>query len=340
MINITDAAKEDAITPIWRQAFRPFFLGGALFSLLAILLWSLFLSGKLVFTPYGNPVFWHSHEMLFGFVCAIIVGFLLTAVQNWTGLRATNGVPLMMIFLLWLAARVLMATNLVPNPMLIAALDVAFLPACALLMAKLVIKAGNKRNLFFVPVLLLLAAFNGLSHAGVVLGNAEWVNWSHRSVVFLIVAIITVVAGRVIPMFSANGTGTQRVAPTPRLDRALLASTWVIALLFVTNQYDKLPVMLVTALFVVSAVSTPGESRSLAPFCYVWCSSGVVIAPCILVHPRGFCALQRTLCLWTNRLLDGATRPYRRRHGQHDTGNDRQSFPRSFWPPARYPWLH
>ena len=67
-----------------------------------------------------------------------------------------------------------MAANLVPNPMFVAAVDVAFLPACAILMAKLVIKAGNKRNLFFVPVLLLLAAFNGLSHAGVVFGNAEW----------------------------------------------------------------------------------------------------------------------------------------------------------------------
>ncbi|MCC5853465.1 MAG: NnrS family protein, partial [Alkalimonas sp.] len=98
-MQITDVQQEEALKPLLRQAFRPLFLFGALFSLLAMLLWGLALSGVIALHPYGDLLFWHQHEMLFGFVAAIIVGFLLTAVQNWTGLRATHGSPLLLLTL-------------------------------------------------------------------------------------------------------------------------------------------------------------------------------------------------------------------------------------------------
>ena len=78
---------------------------GAGFSALAILLWGLTLAGKSAYRWYGNSIFWHSHEMLFGFVVAIVLGFLLTAVQNWTGLRAPHGNTLLILCVLWAAAR-------------------------------------------------------------------------------------------------------------------------------------------------------------------------------------------------------------------------------------------
>ena len=90
--------------PLWGQAFRPMFLLGAAFSALAILLWGLALQG-IILLPGSGSVFWHSHEMLFGFALAIVAGFLLTAVQNWTGQRATHGRPLLLLTLLWLAGR-------------------------------------------------------------------------------------------------------------------------------------------------------------------------------------------------------------------------------------------
>src|SRR5690606_33317694 len=94
------------ILPLWRLAFRPIFLLGAIFSSFAILVWGLGLAGMVSFTPYANMMFWHAHEMLFGFVSVFIVGFLLTAVQNWTGVRSIHGKPLMLLAGVWLAARV------------------------------------------------------------------------------------------------------------------------------------------------------------------------------------------------------------------------------------------
>ena len=77
--------QEKAIIPLFRQAFRPLFLFGASFSVIAMLLWGLVISGQLNIEFVGNQLFWHSHEMIFGFVAAIVIGFLLTAVQSWTG---------------------------------------------------------------------------------------------------------------------------------------------------------------------------------------------------------------------------------------------------------------
>ncbi|MEC8429255.1 MAG: NnrS family protein, partial [Pseudomonadota bacterium] len=92
--------------PVFRLAFRSFFLAGSVFSFVAILAWLLFLNGKLTLSAYGGAIFWHSHEMLFGFVSAIVVGFLLTAVQTWTSTPSIKGAPLAALTALWLAARV------------------------------------------------------------------------------------------------------------------------------------------------------------------------------------------------------------------------------------------
>ena len=88
------------IFPIWRLAFRPFFLGGCLFSVVAIGLWWASLQGYLTITVYGNWLWWHSHEMIFGFACAIVVGFLLTAVRNWTGTVGVKGKALTGLFMI------------------------------------------------------------------------------------------------------------------------------------------------------------------------------------------------------------------------------------------------
>ena len=102
MMQITDLKKEQQITPLFRLGFRPFFLAGALFSVIAIALWLLMYRGTVNFIPLGGGYWWHIHEMIFGFGCAIITGFLLTAVQNWTGLPGVKGKLLAALFLLWL----------------------------------------------------------------------------------------------------------------------------------------------------------------------------------------------------------------------------------------------
>ena len=112
MMQITDLKKEQQITPLFRLGFRPFFLAGALFSVIAIALWLLMYRGTVNFIPLGGGYWWHIHEMIFGFGCAIIAGFLLTAVQNWTGLPGVKGKLLAALFVLWLLGRV---SLLLPN---------------------------------------------------------------------------------------------------------------------------------------------------------------------------------------------------------------------------------
>ena len=98
-----------AIPPIMRLAFRPLFLGGTLFSILAISWWAYFWLNPFNWQPYGGPVWWHGHEMLFGFGAAIVVGFLLTAVQSWTGVPGLKGNKLGVLAGAWLLGRLLIA---------------------------------------------------------------------------------------------------------------------------------------------------------------------------------------------------------------------------------------
>ncbi|EWG98639.1 NnrS family protein [Halomonas sp. BC04] len=110
------AASGLARLPVARLAFRPFFLLAALFSVLSLIVWFAFWHGDILLRPHGGLMWWHQHEMIFGFGAAVVVGFLLTAVQNWTGQRSVSGAPLLGLVVLWLAARVLLATPWVCRP--------------------------------------------------------------------------------------------------------------------------------------------------------------------------------------------------------------------------------
>ena len=96
-MQITDLSEEMKIPVLPRLAFRPLFLGASLFSIIAIAFWGLLLSGHGIWQTALPPVFWHSHEMPFGFTSAVVAGFLLTAMQNWTGLRAPHGKQLLLL---------------------------------------------------------------------------------------------------------------------------------------------------------------------------------------------------------------------------------------------------
>ena len=102
--------------------FRPFYLVGALLAAIGVPLWIAVLAGGIPLQPVFPAMLWHGHEMLFGFVAAIIVGFLLTAGHNWTGLSTPTGAPLAALVGLWLAGRLAMFSD---SPVLAAALDLA-----------------------------------------------------------------------------------------------------------------------------------------------------------------------------------------------------------------------
>src|SRR5678816_3512410 len=138
---------------LWDLGFRPFYLLASTFAALSIPLWALQFSGALGHAYLAGPL-WHGHEMLFGFALAVIVGFLFTAGRNWSNQPTPTGGLLAALTLLWLAGRVLVLT---PFGWAAALVNAAFPLAAAIALAVPFIASGNKRNYFFVALLLLMS---------------------------------------------------------------------------------------------------------------------------------------------------------------------------------------
>lgn len=182
--------------------FRPFFLGGAIWAALAMLLWLLVLTG-LVPLPIGmGPVDWHVHELLYGYLPAIVAGFLLTAVPNWTGRLPVTGLPLLALFAVWLVGRVAIAASLWLGPWLAAVLDLAFLAALVLVIARELVAGANKRNF---PVLLLVGLLllgNAAFHYEVAVQGSAF--FGTRIGIAAIILLIMLIGGRIVPSFTRN----------------------------------------------------------------------------------------------------------------------------------------
>ncbi|TDB04751.1 NnrS family protein [Halomonas marinisediminis] len=224
----SQTAISPTLLPVARLAFRPFFLLAALFSILSLVVWLAFWHGDILLRPQGGLMFWHQHEMLFGFAIAVVAGFLLTAVQNWTGLPSLRGGPLLGLVGLWLLARVMMAFPMALPGWLVATIDLAFLPLVAAVMASLVIRARRWRNLIFLPALGLLTLANLLMHLGVLTGEPELIRPAAHLAVLLITLLMVVVGGRVIAMFTANRLGLTRKPPIPALEALSLGSVMAV----------------------------------------------------------------------------------------------------------------
>ena len=199
---------------LWQLGFRPFYLLASGFGALSIGLWALQFTGWLPLAYLPSPL-WHAHEMLFGFTLAVVVGFLLTAGSNWTGRPTLRGGPLAALALLWLAGRVLVLTP--------------FGWAAALALAIPFVAAGNRRNYFFVALLVLLGAATLAVHLGL-LGLAVLPAWLGIQVALdVVLFILAVMGGRVIPMFTNNGVPGAGAQRHPIVEKLALGS--VLALL-------------------------------------------------------------------------------------------------------------
>lgn len=240
-----------ASPPLLRGGFRPFFLGGAVWAAVSLLLWLGSLAGLLTFPAAVDPLAWHRHEMLFGFVGAVVAGFLLTAIPNWTGRLPIAGWPLALLVLLWLAGRLaLLASGTVGLPAA-AVIDVAFLIALAVIGAQEVIAARN-RNLPVVGAVLILALASALDHlamAGMLQDPLAGVRLGIGTVTLL----IALIGGRIIPSFTRNWLvkqGRKQGLPTQPgpFDRAAIAATAAALLMWVI-----LPSLSVTGLLLLFA---------------------------------------------------------------------------------------
>lgn len=220
--------------------FRPFFLLTAAYGALVILGWTGFVLGGWALPLGWSPLKWHSHEMLYGLVPAAIAGFLLTAITNWTDARPLNGGKLLALVLLWVAGRVVMGLAAWLPGWLVAAVDLAFLPALGAYLALVLWQHGNTRNLILVGILALLTLGNLLMHVGFIAISPDLLQAGEHLGLNVIVLLMAVIAGRIIPAFSANwlkhnGGNPAWVTRSPWTDRLALASIALLILLDLLN---------------------------------------------------------------------------------------------------------
>jgi uncharacterized protein involved in response to NO len=251
-MQITDLQEEQKILPMFRLGFRPFFLGGAVFSLIAITLWLLMYKGTLTLAPYGGGYWWHIHEMIFGFGSAIIAGFLLTAVQNWTGIPSVKGKPLAALFFLWLTGRLVMLMPELLGTAASALIDLSFLLAVAYVLAKPILAKKQYRNLFFVPLLVMFTIANVEMHLASFYPQSVAVSYSGYAGILLVLFLMSVMAGRVVPMFTANGTQTTKVTPAPILDKLANGSLLLTMLMLLLHPLIGFVPMFFGALLIIA----------------------------------------------------------------------------------------
>ncbi len=193
--------------PLFACGLRPFFLLAALDALVNMGIWlSVYFHPGLWPSDQTMPaMYWHAHEMLFGFVAAAIAGFLLTAVPNWTGRAPYQGAPLLALTGLWLAGRIAMAPWSIASPLLASAIDLAFYPALALTLAPSLIRARAFHNLPFLGFLSALFLANLCFHLGASgqLGAGEHIGLAVT--VDIVVILVVSIGGRIIPAFTKSG---------------------------------------------------------------------------------------------------------------------------------------
>jgi len=253
---------------LFNLGFRPFFMGASLFAIISIGYWLRFNQG---FFPLNlsslSPFQWHAHEMIFGYSLAVIVGFLFTAVKNWTGQQTPHGLPLAALFSLWLIARVLWLYN--ENSIFFAAtFDLLFITLSMIAIATPIIAAKKWRQLAILSKLVLLGAANLVFYLSA-LGYIE--NQIHLSIyagLYLIIGLILTIGRRIIPLFVQSGvneTVTLFNAKWLDVSSLLCFLTFFISVLFFTNalipQFAASLMVIITTIRIIGWY-TPGVWKS------------------------------------------------------------------------------
>ncbi len=221
------------------KGFRPFFLAAGIFGALIVPVWLLALFGFVRVDGFLDPVNWHAHEMVFGFTVAAIAGFLLTAVGNWTGRETAIGGHLTALTALWVLGRVaLLSASVLPKPIVLV-VELSFLPALFVTLARPLIRTGNARNYIMLVVLgalFLLDLVMCLDAVGVLAGIRQRAS---LAAVDLATLLIVIIATRIFPMFTRNATGVDTIKNVPKLDASAIVAV---------------------ALFTISELFAPGKA--------------------------------------------------------------------------------
>jgi len=191
---------------LFNLGFRPFFLGAGLFAALAMGLWSgVYLGGWQLALAQMTPITWHAHEMLYGYTMAVIAGFLLTAVRNWTDRDTASGARLALLVALWAAARVLALFDGAGASRMMALADLGFQLALTVELARPLIQARQWRQMGILAKVVLLTVTNALFYLDLLGYLPHGIFWGLYGGLYLIIGLILTMGRRVIPFFTERG---------------------------------------------------------------------------------------------------------------------------------------
>ena len=240
--------------------FRPFFLFGAIYAGIAVLAWLPIFNGELILWSAFSAVDWHVHEMLYGFLPAVVTGFLLTAIPNWTGRLPIQGMPLLVLVLVWLAGRACVTFSAETGWLLAAVVDVSFLALVVAATVREIVIGKSWQNLRVVGLVTLLLAGNIAFHIEAhVQGTAEY---GARVGIAAVVLLIVVIGGRIVPSFTRNWLARENPGrlPTPfaRFDVMAMGVTAVTLVLWTWQPIGQL---IASALFIAGVLNSVRLAR-------------------------------------------------------------------------------
>lgn len=246
--NTTNPRRDYSGPAFLSGGYRPMFLLGALWAAVAMALWLAVLTAGWTLPSSFDPVDWHVHELLFGFAPAVVCGFLLTAIPNWTGRLPITGMPLGLLTALWLLGRVAVLFGAGLPGFVIMLADLSFLLALVGFIAREIIAGKNWRNMVVLVMLTLILLGNGLFHLAAMAQEPAAQSLGFRVGIAAFVLLIGLIGGRVIPSFTRNFLARQNATrlPTP------------------FNQFDKL-IMLASAVALAIWIARPEARFTGAP---------------------------------------------------------------------------
>ena len=246
--------------PVLRLGFRPFFLAAGLFAMVSMALWM----SVMVFSielPLSNMSVtnWHAHEMIFGYTMAVVAGFLLTAIKNWTGIEVLRGKAIAFLFLLWLLARILPLTGDMVPILLVAVVDTAFFLMLAIACLRPVIQVRQYKQIGIISKLFLLMLCNISFYLGVSGVLTEGIQWGLYSAIYMIIALVLMMMRRVMPMFIQNGVdGDVEIKNRAWIDHSSLALLVALWLSDVFTHYNQITALLASVLTVLHVIRLAG----------------------------------------------------------------------------------
>lgn len=225
--------------PLFQLGFRPFFLGASFFSIVSIGLWmAIYVFHLAVPMEHLSPFQWHAHEMIYGYTFAVIAGFLLTAVKNWTGIQTIYGIPLAILFSFWVSARVLflLGTRFL---YLASFFDLLFGLFLLIAISYPILKSKQYKQMGILSKILLLTAGNCCFYLGYFGYIEAGISISIYSSLYLVIALVLTLGRRLIPFFVERGDYPVKLFNSKWIDISilLLFVTFFVSELFLQNLY-------------------------------------------------------------------------------------------------------